>query len=149
MQVGVERLRSIQPIHYSHKFTRETMGLAVNIHSSSRVSKHSGIPSLNVCMNCHKSIAEVSDTTATPEYSKAFMMQKSKSYIRLLDGMLPIKKYTGKMGLMIHLPSFVYIHSQHVNVAGVECQTCHGPVQEYEIQNFTLFGLVYRLSQKN
>jgi hypothetical protein len=47
------------------------MGLAVNIHSSSRVSKHSGIPSLNVCMNCHKSIAEVSDTTATPEYSKS------------------------------------------------------------------------------
>jgi hypothetical protein len=34
----------------------------------------------------------------------------------------------------IHLPSFVYFnHSQHVNVAG-ECQTCHGPVQEYEIQ---------------
>jgi hypothetical protein len=34
-------------------------------------------------MNCHKSIAEVSDT-ATPEYSKAFMMQKSKSRL-LMD----------------------------------------------------------------
>jgi hypothetical protein len=28
--------------------------------------------------------------------------------------------------------------TQHVNVAGVECQTCHGPVQEYEIQNNSL-----------
>ncbi len=32
-------------------------------------------------------------------------------------------------------PDFVYFnHSQHVTVAGIECQTCHGPVQEYEIQ---------------
>jgi hypothetical protein len=74
------------------------MGLAVNI-LFFKVSKHSGIPSLNVCMNCHKSIAEVSDTTATPEYSKAFMMQKSKSYIRLLDGMLPIKNILVKQSL--------------------------------------------------
>jgi hypothetical protein len=65
------------------------------------------------------------DTTATPEYSKAFMMQKSKSYIRLLDGMLP--KYTGKTEpvkwVRIHnLPSFVYYftHSKHVNVANVK-----------------------------
>ena len=27
-------------------------------HSSARVSKKSGIPSLNVCMNCHKNISE-------------------------------------------------------------------------------------------
>jgi hypothetical protein len=53
-------------------------------------------------------------------------------------------KYTGKTEpvkwVRIHnLPSFVYFnHSQHVNVAGVECQTCHGPVQEYEIQNNSL-----------
>jgi hypothetical protein len=45
-----------------------------------------------------QSIAEV-DTTATPEYSKAFMMQKSKSYIRLLDGMLPIKNILVKQSL--------------------------------------------------
>jgi hypothetical protein len=94
MQVGVDQdYAQFSQFTIHIEFTREAMGLAVNIHSSSRVSKHSGIPSLNVCMNCHKSIAEVSDTTATPEYSKAFMMQKSKSYIRLLDGMLPIKIY--------------------------------------------------------
>jgi hypothetical protein len=53
------------------------MKLTVNCHSS-RVSKHSGIPSLNVCMNCHKNIAEVAETTATPEYSKAFWWANSK-----------------------------------------------------------------------
>jgi hypothetical protein len=25
-------------------------------------------------------------------------------------------------------------HAQHVTVAGIECQTCHGPVETYEIQ---------------
>jgi hypothetical protein len=52
-------------------------------HSSARVSKNAGIPSLNVCMNCHKNIAEVSDTTATVEYSKAFYDGEIKNYTML------------------------------------------------------------------
>jgi hypothetical protein len=33
-----------------------------------------------------------------------------------------------------NLPDLAYFnHSQHVTVAGVECQTCHGPVEEMEI----------------
>src|SRR4029079_1665939 len=33
-----------------------------------------------------------------------------------------------------NLPDLAYFnHSQHVNVAGVECQTCHGPIQEMEV----------------
>jgi putative NADPH-quinone reductase len=32
-----------------------------------------------------------------------------------------------------NLPDFAYFnHSQHVVVAGVECQTCHGPIQNME-----------------
>jgi hypothetical protein len=90
-----------------------------------------------------QSIAEVSDTTATPEYSKAFMMQKSKLYKAVgWDATNP--KYTGKTEpvkwVRIHnLPSFVYFnHSAHV----VLCQTCHGPVQEYEIQQFAPLTMV-------
>jgi hypothetical protein len=38
------------------------------------------------------------------------------------------------MGCIHNLPDFVYFnHSQHVTVAGIECQTCHGPLK-YEIQ---------------
>jgi hypothetical protein len=34
-----------------------------------------------------------------------------------------------------NLPDFVYFnHAQHVTVGGIECQTCHGPVETYEIQ---------------
>ena len=33
-----------------------------------------------------------------------------------------------------NLPDFVYFnHSQHVEVAGVDCQKCHGEIQEMEI----------------
>jgi hypothetical protein len=142
MQIGVDQdYAPIQPIHYSHRIHAGSNGISCKYcHSSARVSKHSGIPSLNVCMNCHKSIGEVSDTTATPEYSKAFYDAEIQKLYKAVGWDATNQKYTGKTEpvkwIRIHnLPSFVYFnHSQHVNVAGIECQTCHGPVQEYEIQ---------------
>jgi mono/diheme cytochrome c family protein len=142
MQIGVDQEYSpVQPIHYSHRIHAGSNGINCNYcHSSARVSKHSGIPSLNVCMNCHKQIAEVSDTTATEEYSKDFYDKEIAKLYKAVGWDKENQKYTGKTEpvkwVRIHnLPSFVYFnHSQHVNVAGVECQTCHGPVQTYEIQ---------------
>ena len=142
MQIGVDQdYAPVQPIHYSHRIHAGSNGIDCNYcHSSARVSKHSGIPSLNVCMNCHKNISEVSDTTATAEYSKAFYDNEIAKLYKAVGWDKDNQKYTGKTQpvkwVRIHnLPSFVYFnHSQHVNVAGIECQTCHGPVQTYEIQ---------------
>lgn len=142
MQIGVDQdYAPIQPIHYSHRIHAGSNGIDCKYcHSSARVSKHAGIPSLNVCMNCHKSIAEVSDTTATPEYSKAFYDGEIKKLYNAVGWDQENQKYTGKTSpvkwVRIHnLPDFAYFnHSQHVTVAGIECQKCHGPVQEYEIQ---------------
>jgi mono/diheme cytochrome c family protein len=140
MQVGVDQdYEPIQPIHYSHRIHAGSNGIDCKYcHSAARVSKNAGIPSLNVCMNCHKNISEVSDTTATPEHSKAFYDGEIKKLYDAVgwDG----AKYTGKTKpvkwVRIHnLPDFAYFnHSQHVTVAGIECQKCHGPVQTYEIQ---------------
>ena len=60
MQIGIdEGYMPVQPIHYSHKIHSGANKIECKYcHSSARVSKHSGIPSLNVCMNCHKNIAE-------------------------------------------------------------------------------------------
>ena len=60
MQVGIDQgYAPVQPIHYSHKIHAGANQIECKYcHSSARVSKHSGIPSLNVCMNCHKNIAE-------------------------------------------------------------------------------------------
>ncbi len=63
MQVGVDQgYAPVQPIHYSHRIHAGSNEIDCNYcHSSARKCKHSGIPSLNVCMNCHKSIGEVAE----------------------------------------------------------------------------------------
>ena len=142
MQVGVDQgYEPIQPIHYSHRIHAGDNEINCKYcHSSARVSKHSGIPSLNVCMNCHKNIAEVAESTATPEYSKAFYDEQIQKLYKAVGWDQATQTYTGKTEpvkwVRIHnLPDFVYFnHAQHVTVAGIECQTCHGPVETYEIQ---------------
>ncbi|WP_166920711.1 c-type cytochrome [Flavobacterium poyangense] len=141
MQVGVDQnYEPIQPIHYSHKIHAGDNEINCKYcHSAARVSKTAGIPSLNVCMNCHKNISEVAETTATPEYSKAFYDAEIQKLYDAVGWDKAKQAYTGKTKpvkwVRIHnLPDFVYFnHSQHVSVAGVECQTCHGPVEEFEI----------------
>lgn len=141
MQVGVDQnYTPIQPIHYSHKIHAGDNEIDCKYcHSSARVSKNAGIPSLNVCMNCHKNISEVAETTATPEHSKAFYDLQIQKLYDAVGWDKATQKYTGKTSpvkwVRIHnLPDFVYFnHSQHVSVAGLECQTCHGPVQEFEL----------------
>jgi mono/diheme cytochrome c family protein len=141
MQVGVDQnYEPIQPIHYSHKIHAGDNEINCKYcHSASRVSKTAGIPSLNVCMNCHKNISEVAETTATPEYSKAFYDEQIKKLYKAVGWDASSQSYTGKTEpvkwVRIHnLPDFVYFnHSQHVTVAGIECQTCHGPVETFEI----------------
>lgn len=141
MQVGVDQnYEPIQPIHYSHKIHAGDNEIDCKYcHSSARVSKNAGIPSLNVCMNCHKNISEVAEATGTPEHSKAFYDAQIMKLYDAVGWDKATQKYTGvtkpvKWVRIHNLPDFVYFnHSQHVIVAGLECQTCHGPVQEFEI----------------
>lgn len=144
MQVGVDQgYAPVQPIHYSHRIHAGDNQIDCNYcHSSARKSKHSGIPSLNVCMNCHKNIAEVAPETLAEgqEYGVDYNNEIKKLYAAAGwdEG---TQSYTGKTEpvkwVRIHnLPDFVYFnHSQHVTVAGLECQKCHGPVQEMEIMS--------------
>ena len=140
MQIGVDQgYQPVQPIHFSHKIHGGDNAIDCKYcHSSARVSKTSGIPSLNVCMNCHKSIYEYKGET-TPEYSKEFYDGEIKKLYAAAGWDDAAQQYTGESQpvkwVRIHnLPDFVYFnHSQHVTVAGVECQTCHGPVEEMEI----------------
>ena len=142
MQVGVDQgYEPVQPIHYSHRIHAGDNGIDCKYcHSSARVSKTSGIPSLNVCMNCHKSISEVAPETLAEgkDYGVDYNAEIQKLYDAVgWDG----TGYTGDSKpvkwIRIHnLPDFAYFnHSQHVSVAGIECQTCHGPVEEMEIMS--------------
>ena len=141
MQVGVDQgYQPIQPIHFSHRIHAGENQIECKFcHSSARVSKTSGIPSLNVCMNCHKSIGEVAPETATDEYSKEFYDGEIAKLYDAVGWDVEQQAYTGETEpvkwVRIHnLPDFAYFnHSQHVEVGGIACQTCHGPVQEMEI----------------
>ena len=141
MQVGVDQgYEPVQPIHYSHRIhAGENKIECKYCHSSARVSKHSGIPSLNVCMNCHKQVNEVSEETATAQYSKEFYDKEIQKLYEATGWNPDEMAYTGEKKpvkwVRIHnLPDLAYFnHSQHVTVANIECQKCHGPVEEMEI----------------
>ncbi len=140
MQLGTNQdYMPVQPIHYSHKIHAGDNQIDCNYcHSSARVSKHSGIPSLNVCMNCHKTIYEYNGET-TEKYSKTFYDGEIQKLYKATGWDDEVQEYTGvtypvKWVRIHNLPDFAYFnHSQHVSVAGIECQTCHGPVEEMEI----------------
>jgi len=143
MQVGVDQgYAPIQPIHYSHRIhAGENKIECKYCHSSARVSKHSGIPSLNVCMNCHKSIYEVAEETLAEgkqEYGVDYNKEIKKLYAAV-GWDEENQKYTGESQpvewIRIHnLPDFAYFnHSQHHIVGGIQCQECHGPVEEMEV----------------
>ncbi|NAS32126.1 c-type cytochrome [Flavobacteriaceae bacterium R38] len=142
MQVGVDQgYTPIQPIHYSHKIHAGDNEIDCKYcHSSARVSKTSGIPSLNVCMNCHKSISDYNgEEDLANGYTKEFYTKEIKKLYEAVGWDEENQEYTGETKpvkwVRVHnLPDFVYFnHSQHVTVAGIECQTCHGPVEEMEI----------------
>ena len=142
MQIGVDQgYMPIQPIHYSHKIHAGANQIECKYcHSSARVSKHSGIPSLNVCMNCHQNIAEYNgEEDLENGYTKEFYTKEIKKLYAAVGWDEENQVYTGNSEpvkwIRIHnLPDFVYFnHAQHVMVGKVECQTCHGPVEEMEV----------------
>ena len=142
LQVGVDQgYMPIQPIHYSHKIQSGANQIECQYcHSSAKKSKHSGIPSLNVCMNCHQNIAEYNgEEDLEKGYTKEFYTNEIKKLYKAVGWDENSQSYTGdtqpvKWVRIHNLPDFVYFnHAQHVNVAGVDCKTCHGPVEEMEI----------------
>ena len=142
MQVGVDQgYMPVQPIHYSHKIHAGANQIECKYcHSSARVSKHSGIPSLNVCMNCHRNIAEYNgEEDLENGYTKDFYTKEIKKLYAAVGWDETNQAYTGETQpvkwVRIHnLPDFVYFnHAQHVEVGEIACQKCHGPVEEMEI----------------
>ncbi|QMU63479.1 MAG: c-type cytochrome [Flavobacteriaceae bacterium] len=143
-KVGVDQeYQPIQPIAFSHKIHAGDNKIDCQYcHSSAKHSKNSGIPSGNICMNCHKNISEVAEDTKM-EFDGIILGKKEldKEIQKLYNavGWDPENLvYTGETKpikwVRVHnLPDFSYFnHAQHVTVGGLECQQCHGPVEKMD-----------------
>ncbi len=142
MQIGIDKgYAPIQPIHYSHKIHAGDNQIDCKYcHSSARTSKTAGIPSLNVCMNCHENISDYNgEEDLANGYTKEFYTAEIQKLYEAVGWDPNTRTYSKEpkpvKWVRIHnLPDFVYFnHSQHVSVAGLECQTCHGEVESMEI----------------
>ena len=144
-----------QPIYYSHKVHAGTNQIScLYCHGSAQDGKHSGIPSVNVCMNCHMAIKEYKGDPIVKEdgktldanaeiqklYSYAGWNSETKQYNpdNNNDG-VPDGAHAIPWVKIHNLPDHVYFnHSQHVKVGKQNCQTCHGNIQEMpEVKQFS------------
>ncbi len=120
----VEEYQPSQPIAFPHAIHTGTNGIDCKYcHNSVTISKSAGLPTVNVCMNCHKQI-----NGRTPAQQE----QIAKVYKAAGWDPAGAGKYTGKSTPIIWnkvhvLPDHVYFnHSQHVVVGGIDCKQCHG-----------------------
>lgn len=104
-----------QPIPFSHRTHAGALAIpCLHCHGGAEKSRAAGIPSVEACMGCHKVTK-----TQSPHIQRLAAIFASGS-------VLAWKR--------VHsLPGHVFFdHRPHV-LAGVACQTCHGPVQEMKV----------------
>lgn len=158
MWIGVYKgYKPEQPIHFSHKIHAGDNKIDCQLcHSSAKYGKVSEIPSMNVCMNCHRNISEYKGKYMEPGKDKAFYDGEIQKIYAATGWDPSAQKYTGKTQPVewtrIHnMPDFVYFnHSQHVvageqaiisahnkknpdNKIDVVCKACHGKVDTMNV----------------
>lgn len=99
-----------QPINFSHKIhAGDNEVPCLYCHVYAERSRHSGAPSVERCMGCHKIIK-----TDSPEIQKLTKYWEEKKPIEWVK--------------VHNLPDFVYFpHKRHVR-AKVDCKECHGDI---------------------
>jgi len=128
-----------QPIAFSHKIHAGINKIDCQYcHSGARKGKSAVIPSLNVCMNCHKAIDKYDGDELWNGKDGTSEIHKIYAHIGWDPEKRRFKEGAETKNIewtRIHnLPDHVYFnHAQHVNAGKVECQTCHGPVEEMDV----------------
>ncbi|WP_316769280.1 c-type cytochrome [Pedobacter frigiditerrae] len=135
----------VQPIKFSHELHAGINQIDCQYcHTGAFKSKNSTIPSLNVCMNCHKNVqARKEDGQISPEIMKIYNALGYDADKQTYD---KTKEKPIEWVRVHNLPDFAYFnHSQHVVVGEAAirkekglnpkdpvCFACHGPVNTME-----------------
>lgn len=109
-----------QPIKFSHKIHAGDNKIDCKYcHHLATDSKSAGIPAMNLCMNCHIIVREGSHSGKF-EIAKVVDANENKKPVQWVR--------------LHNLPDHVFFsHAQHVGAAKLDCQKCHGPVEEMDI----------------
>jgi mono/diheme cytochrome c family protein len=128
-----------QPIFYSHKVHAGINQIScLYCHGAAMESRHAAVPSVNVCMNCHKTITEYTKGPKLfredgTEVNGTAEIQKIYKYAgfdpKNANAWDPSKAKPIAWTKIHNLPDHVYFnHSQHVKAGKVQCQSCHGEI---------------------
>ncbi|GAB1405708.1 hypothetical protein MASR1M74_28900 [Lentimicrobium sp.] len=109
-----------QPIKFSHKIhAGDNQTDCRYCHSIADYSKSAGIPSNDLCLKCHN-VVLTGRNSGKFEINKILRAEKSGKAVEWIR--------------VHNLPDHAYFsHAQHVNAGQVECETCHGPVEQMDI----------------
>lgn len=104
-----------QPVKFSHLIhAGQNQTECIYCHSYAPHSKSAGIPSVNVCMNCHLLVRQGTRSGGF-EIAKVTSAYENRQPIRWIR--------------VHNLPDHVYYnHAQHVSAGGLDCKVCHGNV---------------------
>jgi mono/diheme cytochrome c family protein len=119
-----------QPIKFSHQVHAGNLGIACEYcHSGVLKSKTASVPSVNVCMNCHKGVSE-GPLTGTAEIQKIYDAAGFNTATMAYD-----KPKKAIEWVKVHnLPDFVYFnHQQHYVVGKQDCANCHGDMTKTDV----------------
>ena len=131
MNIGVyDTYKPDQPIKFSHKTHAGKLAInCVYCHSGAEKGKTSGVPSANVCMNCHKAISE-GPLTGKAEIAKIYDAVGWNP----ATGKYDKPQHPLKWNRVHALPDFAYFnHSQHVVVGKQDCKNCHGDIATMDV----------------
>jgi hypothetical protein len=114
-RVGIQQgYEPEQPIAFSHRLhAGENKIPCLYCHFGARTSRHAGIPSASVCMNCHNLVEK--QTTEVEKLKEAVGQQRPIRWVKVHN-----------------LPDFVYFNHSHHVLSGVRCQQCHGPIESMD-----------------
>lgn len=115
-----------QPIAYSHALHAGKLEIAcLYCHHNAEKGPVAGVPSLEICMNCHNRVKNVAGST-----------KPSAEIAKIAQAWADREKPDAKpiAWTRVHrLPAFAtFDHRAHVK-NGIACQECHGPVQTMDV----------------
>jgi hypothetical protein len=105
----------VQPIPFSHKVHAGQYEIpCLYCHAQAEYAAFAAVPGLETCMNCHQAVK--TDSPWIQLMQEAYQNNEAIAWVK------------------VHvLPDFVHFNHQKHVAAGIDCQICHGPVEEMDV----------------